>query len=146
MKMPTIVLLAVSALASTAAEARRARLTLDGEWTIVAIDGKRTTGFRGSAPFIRFRKDRVSGTAGCNGFSGTFVRQGLILKFGEVIATEMGCAEPLNTQEASFFAVLGPSVTIRALPGGGYALSEGAHSAVLRRRPETKGPTGYPMR
>ncbi len=142
MKMPIIILFTVSALTSTPAEARPARLNLDGEWTIVAIDGQPTEGLRGNVPHISFGKGRISGTAGCNGFSGTYVRQGLILKFGEVVATEIGCAEPLNMQEARFFAVLRPTVAIRLLAGGGYTLSNGAHSAVLRRRPATKGPTG----
>jgi heat shock protein HslJ len=49
---------------------------------------------------------RVSGSAGCNRFSGTYTLTGR-LQFGPLMSTKMACAEDrLNRQETDFLGVL----------------------------------------
>lgn len=48
----------------------------------------------------------VSGTMGCNRFSGSFSQKGNSLTFSPIAATEMACPEPQMTQESSAFQVM----------------------------------------
>ncbi len=53
---------------------------------------------------------KVSGSMGCNRFSGSFSQKGDSITFGPIAATEMACPEPQMTQESSAFQVLVGSV------------------------------------
>ena len=48
----------------------------------------------------------VSGSMGCNRFSGSFSQKGDTLTFSPIAATEMACPEPQMTQESSAFQVM----------------------------------------
>jgi heat shock protein HslJ len=49
---------------------------------------------------------QVSGSAGCNRYTGTYQRSGDLLSFGPVAATRMACAPPILDQEMAFLGLL----------------------------------------
>jgi heat shock protein HslJ len=60
----------------------------------------------GSSLTAEFGEDgNVSGSAGCNSYSGTYEISGETVEFGEMISTLMACIEPegIMEQEADFF-------------------------------------------
>jgi heat shock protein HslJ len=54
----------------------------------------------------------VSGSMGCNRFSGPYSQKGDSITFSAIAATEMACPEPQMTQESSVFQLLVGSVKI----------------------------------
>lgn len=58
-------------------------------------------------PTIAFDRDgTVSGSAGCNTFSGSYQQEGASLRFGPLGSTKMGCADPTMLVESTFLAAL----------------------------------------
>ena len=58
-------------------------------------------------PTIVFGADgTVSGTAGCNTFSGTYTADGATLTFGPLASTKMACPEPAMTVEGAYLGAL----------------------------------------
>jgi heat shock protein HslJ len=58
-------------------------------------------------PTIAFGADgTVSGSAGCNTFSGTYTTDGASLTFGPLASTKMACAEPAMTVEGAYLTAL----------------------------------------
>jgi heat shock protein HslJ len=56
---------------------------------------------------------RISGSAGCNRYTGTFTTDGAVLAVGQVATTRRACAqEGLMEQEAAFVAALGRVATL----------------------------------
>ncbi|PSL20142.1 YbaY family lipoprotein [Shimia abyssi] len=63
-------------------------------------------------PEITFGPDRqVSGTSGCNRFSGGYDRDGQSLTFLPLASTRMACAGPIDEQEGAVFKALGQVAT-----------------------------------
>lgn len=48
----------------------------------------------------------VSGSGGCNTYSGTYTTDGTKLTFGTLATTQMACGDAINTQESAYFAAL----------------------------------------
>lgn len=129
-KLSTITVVLGLAAMTNSVSARRAVPTLDpSNWEIILVDGQAVTG----RPNIRFERGRVSGSSGCNSFSGAFHRTGTTLSFEPVIATQMACPNPLGAQEAAVFSLLSPRVQIRFPRDSVMLLSNGAHRAELRK-------------
>lgn len=60
-----------------------------------------------AVPTIVFGADgTVSGSAGCNTFSGTYTSDGATVTFGPLASTKMACAEPAMTVEGAYLAAL----------------------------------------
>ena len=61
-------------------------------WTLTEMEGRR---FSADKPNIEFNRDqkRVSGSAGCNRFSGAFEIDGAMLKFSRIASTKMACLD-----------------------------------------------------
>jgi heat shock protein HslJ len=58
-------------------------------------------------PTLSFSKDgKVSGSGGCNTFTGTVTESGMAIKFGALAATKKSCSEQVNAQEAAYFKAL----------------------------------------
>ncbi|MFY0618295.1 YbaY family lipoprotein [Shimia sp.] len=58
-------------------------------------------------PELRFGTDgRVSGTSGCNQFTGSYTQSGEVLSFGNMAVTRMACIGNLGAQETAFFDAL----------------------------------------
>lgn len=49
---------------------------------------------------------QVSGSSGCNNFSGSFMQTGRMVTFGPLASTRRACQEPLQSAEARFFNLL----------------------------------------
>jgi heat shock protein HslJ len=56
---------------------------------------------------LRFVSEKeVSGSGGCNGFSGAMKMEGGQLKIGPLLATKRGCVGPIQQQESQFLKQL----------------------------------------
>lgn len=99
-------------------------------WTFVSIGGVAVTADRPTA--LQFDGNRLSGSAGCNRFSGTYSVDGGTLKAGPLMATEMAC--PGMELEQAFFKLMASPVSLTFADDGTLILtgSEG-RTAVLRR-------------
>jgi len=56
----------------------------------------------------------VSGSAGCNVYSGSYTASGAALTFGPLATTMMACPSPQDTVETAYLAALGKSATYTA--------------------------------
>ena len=99
-------------------------------WTFVSIGGVAVAADRPTA--LQFDGNRLSGSAGCNRFSGTYKVDGGTLKAGPLMATEMAC--PGMELEQAFFKLMESPVSLTFADDGTLVLtgSEG-RTAVLRR-------------
>lgn len=99
-------------------------------WTVTSIDGRPT--LAEARPTIRFAVEgTVSGTSGCNQFSGPFRTDGDRLIVGDVMSTKIGCDAPRGAQEQAFFAALAGARGWRLTADGGLELG-GAVPIALR--------------
>jgi len=99
-------------------------------WTFVSIGGTPVVADRPTA--LQFDGNRLSGSAGCNRFSGTYSVDGSTLKAGPLMATEMAC--PGMELEQAFFKLMATPVSLTFADDGTLILTgnEG-RTAVLRR-------------
>ena len=105
MRLPSITLLLLSACMTAGG------VPLAGtEWDLVELNGQPSIRVSGERrPHIRFEDEsRLSGSGGCNRFSGPYERSGSQLRVtGPVISTKMACADrSLNAQETAFLGSL----------------------------------------
>jgi len=69
---------------------------LAGEWTLETIEGSSAnTDFKTKYPTIKlnFADNRISGSAGCNTYSGPFTLSKNVLEVGALITTRMACED-----------------------------------------------------
>ncbi len=86
-------------------------------WTVVEIAGQPTAA--GARPTMRFAPDgTISGSAGCNQYTGRFRTEGDKIAIGAVSSTLMGCEGELGQQEAAFLAGLEGASTWRQTETG----------------------------
>ncbi len=93
---------ALAVLASPANAQRRARL-LDTEWKLTHLEGKTVTlAGKQRAPNLLFKSgdNRLSGFAGCNRLSGTYLLNRAEMTFGGVAVTRMACVEGMELESA----------------------------------------------
>jgi len=83
---------------------------LEGEWTVqaVVVDGAETPVAEGTTVTAIFDAGMLSGSAGCNNFTGGYETDGASLTIGPLGSTAMFCADPAEAmdQEATFLALL----------------------------------------
>ncbi|MFA7440667.1 MAG: META domain-containing protein [Sphingomonadaceae bacterium] len=73
---------------------------------------------------LRFADGRVSGTAGCNSFSGTYeTGADFTIRFGELTSTMMACADPLMQQERAVLDLLAAVTSYTFDASGGLILA-----------------------
>ena len=83
-------------------------------------------------PTLTFGGDgTVSGSAGCNTFSGTYLLDGAVLSFGPLAATKKGCADPTMFVESAFLAAMG-GITDWSVDAAGRLVLKGPRPLVLR--------------
>ncbi|MGH6697446.1 META domain-containing protein [Sphingopyxis sp.] len=101
-------------------------------WTFVSIGGVAVAGDRPTS--LQFDGARLSGSAGCNRFSGGYSAADGTLTAGPLMATEMACPGAGMTQEAAFFKLMATPVSLTFADDGTLILtgSEG-RTAVLKR-------------
>lgn len=94
-------------------------------WVLATLAGKAP--LRGTDVTAAFTATgRVSGSAGCNRYSGTYKASGTTLRISPLATTQMACARPIAVQERAFlralsaarsFAVSGVTLTLRSANG-----------------------------
>lgn len=77
----------------------------DTAWVLAAIAGRHVSG--GSTVTLQFEQGRLSGTDGCNRYSGAYSATGSAFEVSPQLAsTRMACPEPAATQAQAFIAGL----------------------------------------
>lgn len=107
--------------------------TLAGSnWTFVSIGGAPVAADRPTS--LRFEGNRLSGSAGCNHFSGSYTAVGGTLTAGPLMATEMACPGAGMTQEQAFFKLIASPVSLTFADDGTLILTgSDGRTAVLKR-------------
>jgi len=101
-------------------------------WTFVSIGGVPVVADRPTV--LQFNGDLLTGSAGCNRFSGRYAVDGTTLKAGPLIATEMACPGAGMTQEAAFFKLMAAPVSLSFADDGTLILTgPGGQTAVLKQ-------------
>jgi heat shock protein HslJ len=76
----------------------------NGRQAVVGVLGE-------SSLTLSFEDGKVSGSAGCNNFHGSYSTEGNKVAFGPLATTRRACGEALMTQESGFLAALASAVT-----------------------------------
>ena len=86
-------------------------------WRLVSLDGRPV--LEGTRVTAVFKEDsRVSGSAGCNGYSGTAAVTGEQLAVGALLSTRMYCyPDDRMAQESAYLAALGKATQYRVVSG-----------------------------
>lgn len=101
-------------------------------WTFVSIGGVPVAADRPTV--LQFNGDLLTGSAGCNRFSGRYAVDGTTLKAGPLMATEMACPGAGMTQEAAFFKLMAAPVSLSFADDGTLILTgPGGQTAVLKQ-------------
>ncbi len=87
-------------------------------------------------PSATFEDGTVSGSTGCNQYSGPYSVDGDSLELGQLAQTQMACAPPADRIEQSYVAALGRVAGWR-LDGEGLVLSDADDAELLRYAPAT---------
>lgn len=107
-----------SPAAEAAPQGTTATPDVTGDWVIRAIDGRPLDG---PPATIAFADGRISGSTGCNRFSGSYTVAGDRLVIAPPATTRMACPPPLMARETALLAALTGSLEVRA--GGGTELT-----------------------
>lgn len=86
-------------------------------------------------PTIVFEAARASGYDGCNRWFAAVTQNGEAIRFGDVAATRMGCAEAGNAAERNFLAALAATRYVRA-DGDALLLLDGNRRQLARLEPD----------
>lgn len=109
-------------------------------WEVVAIGGTDT--LAAPRPTMAFGADgQITGTGGCNGYSGPYMLDGAAIAIGDLASTLILCEGDVGTQEAAFMAALRGAQTWRIMAGGDLEL--GGFSSILAS-PAVAGPSESP--
>jgi heat shock protein HslJ len=103
-------------------------------WQAVAIDGNPAVPLpkkREAHIIFMAEGNRVSGSTGCNRFTGTFTQTGDNLSFAPLAITKMACPPPLDAQERAFLAAL-QAITAMHLAGNTLELKDASGKVRLR--------------
>jgi putative lipoprotein len=107
MTRTTWLLVATLALLLTACGGSSGTQDIKGTaWTVSTIGGQKTV--PGAQPTVTFGSDgTISGSTGCNTYSGTYTVDGDKLAVSQLAMTRMACADPaVNAQEAAVTTAL----------------------------------------
>jgi heat shock protein HslJ len=103
----------------------------NSNWTIATLD--QISVLESVKTEVRFADGTISGTAGCNRFTGSYSQHSNILTFGAIAGTKMMCPEKQMAQEARFLALLKGKVTKRYSVEGNLILAnENGQRATLK--------------
>ncbi|WP_283426536.1 META domain-containing protein [Shimia sagamensis] len=110
---------------------QRAENALSGsDWVVVQMNGNTVQEAR--VPELKFAPDgRVSGTSGCNRFTGNYTEKGSQLEFGPLATTRMACPGDLGQQETTFFQTLA-KVTAYGVRDGQKVLLDTSGAVVMQ--------------
>ncbi len=106
---------------------------LDGtRWAIASIDGRPARTARPTE--IRFEGDKISGSAGCNSFGGSYRIERGSFTAERVISTRMACPGPGMAVESKFLAIIAGPARMAMTGDRTLTLSTRAGSATLIRK------------
>lgn len=104
------------------------RVLAGTDWRLVSFGpaGAETNVVAGTTVSIKFGEDdRVSGSTGCNAYSGTYEVRGDTISFGRLISTRRACLDQnANEQERRFLAALEAANRFRLSSNGLTILSD----------------------
>jgi heat shock protein HslJ len=102
--LSTIVLLLLGNLAGAAEPANKVQLA-GTSWKLLGLGPNGA--IEAALPTLMFGDGgKVSGSGGCNTFTGTVTSSGMVIKFGPLAATKKSCSEQINQQEAAYLKAL----------------------------------------
>jgi heat shock protein HslJ len=91
-------------------------------WTVISVSGQATA--PEARPIMTFAADgTVTGSGGCNQYSGSFHTDGDRIAFGPMSSTLMGCEGPRGQQEAAFLSSLQGAGTWRLADDGNLVIA-----------------------
>jgi heat shock protein HslJ len=103
-------------------------------WTLDSIaSGSAVSSASVPADIVFLDDGTVSGSTGCNRFSGTYQADGVALTFSPLMTTKMACDDAANAQELAVLAGLA-ATTAYAIDGSTLSLVDAAGSLVLGYR------------
>ena len=91
-------------------------MALTGQtWQVAEICGHpMAAGQQDRQPHLVFSAEgRMSGSTGCNRFTGTYQLNGKSLKFSPLAMTKMACPPPLDAQERAFIQAMKATASVR---------------------------------
>ena len=138
--VPILMLVAVAACggsssSSAAPSAAAAPATLAGtSWLVKSVDDQ--TSVAGKEPTAAFDATTVSGSGGCNTYTGeyTYDAATATLTPGTLASTRMACAGAEGTFESTFFAAFQGPLTVSVV-GDEMTLAGGGHTISLTTAP-----------
>jgi heat shock protein HslJ len=131
MRPPRPILLAACLVAGAATGPAAAQApAIVGEWTVAAIGDEAVSADQGLT--VAFAVDgTVSGSTGCNAFSGTYEARGAGLTMGPFRITRRSCPDEVMRREAAMMRVLGTARRIDPRVEGRLAITDGGSGAAL---------------
>jgi heat shock protein HslJ len=121
-------------------------LSLDGQWVVTQYnDGQgHLIGVDDGSVTIGIAEGRVSGTAGCNRFSGALTQEGDRITIGPLMSTKMACQPAeVMARESAVMAALEASTGALPTADGGLELVDAAGTLQLGLTPLAE-PAGSP--
>jgi len=73
----------------------------------MSVDGTMTPPVPENPPYAAFDNGAISGSSGCNSYTGGYEASGGSMAIGPLAATKMACITPLMGQETVYFGLLG---------------------------------------
>lgn len=105
---------------------------LAGDWTATALNGAPIPA--GAPVTLAFRNDRVTGSSGCNSFTGGYQLTGEGLTLSDLGATRMACAAPQMETEQAVFAAFAAVTRFDIGQDGALLLQSDEQTTVLTAR------------
>lgn len=112
-------------------------LLTGGEWVVEDINGGGVVDMARTS--LQF-DDGVSGSGGCNSYSGAYEITGEGLSFGPIAATKRACAPAVMNQEQKFFDALEAARRFEITETGALHLTSGAGQSIMARQTTTPSP------
>jgi heat shock protein HslJ len=73
----------------------------------VLAGGLDVAGWEATPPTVTFADERVSGSTGCNRYTGSYAVDGDSLEIGTIASTRMACPPPADAVERAYLDALG---------------------------------------
>jgi heat shock protein HslJ len=129
---------AIAALIVLAAQSTPPTALTQPTWTLtrLVVDGQDQALSSTRSATLQFgaRDGQVSGSGGCNGFSGRYALHETTLQISELSSTLIGCSDPVvREQESQYFDTL-PRVATYRLEGNTLTLSSDRGQVLLTFR------------
>ena len=130
--------------ATAAPSEEGAELTLEGvTWLLIGyVDANGAEATPAVDSTIQFQDGQVSGSGGCNNYSGSYTLDGDQLTIGPVASTMMACIGPAMDQEQAFHANLGNVASFEIVDNQLHLLDAGGATLLTFEQQVTPSLTG----